>query len=77
MRVAKFVSTGLIAIGLLGVSVGDGCAEPVKIRAAWTVPVANWASLLLQKDLGFLKAGFDVKAHSDLGIVEEAAKRLQ
>jgi len=35
------------------------------------------ANVAMQKDLGFLKAGFDVKAHSDLGIVEEAAKRLQ
>src|SRR5215475_4989271 len=49
MRVAKFLSTGLIAIGLVGASVGTGCAEPVKIRASWTVPVANWASLLLEK----------------------------
>ena len=49
MHVAKFVSTGLIAISLLGVSVGSGCAELVKIRASWTVPVANWASLLLEK----------------------------
>src|SRR5215467_8599040 len=49
MRVSKFLPTGLIAIGLVGVSVGTGCAEPVKIRASWTVPVANWASLLLEK----------------------------
>ena len=49
MRVAKLVLTGLIAVGLLGVSVGYCCAEPVKIRASWTVPVANWASLLLEK----------------------------
>ena len=49
MRVSKFLPTGLIAIGLVGVSVGTACAEPVKIRASWTVPVANWASLLLEK----------------------------
>jgi sulfonate transport system substrate-binding protein len=35
------------------------------------------ANVTMQKDLGFLKAGFDVKAHSDLSIVEEAAKRLK
>ena len=29
------------------------------------------------KDLGFIKASFDVKAHSDLSLVEEAAKRLK
>jgi len=28
-------------------------------------------------ELGFVKASFDVKAHSDLGLVEEAAKRLR
>ena len=26
-----------------------GAAEPVKIRIAWTVPVANWASIMLEK----------------------------
>jgi sulfonate transport system substrate-binding protein len=35
------------------------------------------ANVATQKELGFLKAGFDVKAHSDLSIVEEAAKRLK
>ncbi len=31
----------------------------------------------LTHDLGFIKASFDVKAYSDLSIVEEAAKRLK
>jgi sulfonate transport system substrate-binding protein len=31
----------------------------------------------LTKDLGFIKASFDVKAHSDLSLIEEAAKRLK
>jgi sulfonate transport system substrate-binding protein len=31
----------------------------------------------LMKDLGFVKASVDVKAHADLSIVEEAAKRLK
>jgi sulfonate transport system substrate-binding protein len=31
----------------------------------------------LTHDLGFVSASFDVKAHSDLSLVEEAAKRLQ
>jgi sulfonate transport system substrate-binding protein len=35
------------------------------------------ANVAMQKNLGFLNAGFDVKAHSDLSIVEEAAKRLK
>jgi sulfonate transport system substrate-binding protein len=31
----------------------------------------------LMKDLGFIKASVDVKAHADLSLVEEAAKRLK
>ena len=31
----------------------------------------------MTKDLGFIKASFDVKAHSDLSLVQEAAKRLK
>jgi sulfonate transport system substrate-binding protein len=31
----------------------------------------------MTKDLGFVKASFDVKAHSDLSLIEEAQKRLQ
>jgi sulfonate transport system substrate-binding protein len=31
----------------------------------------------MTKDLGFVPASFDVKAHSDLSLIEEAAKRLR
>jgi ABC-type nitrate/sulfonate/bicarbonate transport system substrate-binding protein len=31
----------------------------------------------MTKDLGFVKSSFDVKAHSDLSLVKEAAKRLK
>lgn len=31
----------------------------------------------MTKELGFINASFDVRAHSDLSLVEEAAKRLQ
>jgi sulfonate transport system substrate-binding protein len=31
----------------------------------------------MTKDLGFVNASFDVKAHSDLSLIDEAAKRLQ
>jgi sulfonate transport system substrate-binding protein len=31
----------------------------------------------MTKDLGFVNASFDVKTHSDLSLIEEAAKRLQ
>jgi sulfonate transport system substrate-binding protein len=34
------------------------------------------ANIAMQKDLGFLKSAFDVRAHSDLSVVQEAAKRL-
>jgi sulfonate transport system substrate-binding protein len=49
MRSFKFVWMGLLALGLVSANVTDSSAEPVKIRASWTVPVANWASLLLEK----------------------------
>jgi len=35
------------------------------------------ANVDLVKDLGFVKASVDIKKHSDLSIVEEAAKRLK
>jgi sulfonate transport system substrate-binding protein len=31
----------------------------------------------MTKDLGFINASFNVKAHSDLSLIEEAAKRLK
>jgi NitT/TauT family transport system substrate-binding protein len=31
----------------------------------------------MTKDLGFVKSSFDVKAHSDLSLIQEAAKRLK
>ena len=31
----------------------------------------------MTKDLGFVRASFDVKAHSDLSLVEEAARRIR
>jgi sulfonate transport system substrate-binding protein len=34
------------------------------------------ANIETQRELGFLKAGFDVKQYADLTLVEEAAKRL-
>jgi sulfonate transport system substrate-binding protein len=49
MRSFKLLWIGLIALGLWSANVTGSSAEPVKIRASWTVPVANWASLLLEK----------------------------
>lgn len=49
MRVFKFLSIVLIAAGFGGASTAPSSAEPLKIRNSWTVPVANWPSLLLEK----------------------------
>ena len=48
MRLLKFAWTGLFAAALFGVS-GAQAQQPVKIRASWVAPVANWASLLPEK----------------------------
>ncbi len=46
MRLMKVLLGGLIGVAL---NAGAATAEPVKIRVAWTVAVANWASLVLEK----------------------------
>jgi sulfonate transport system substrate-binding protein len=47
MRLTKAITIAVFALALCaGASVA---AEPVKIRVAWTVGVANWASLILEK----------------------------
>ncbi len=40
---------GLATFALLVVGVSAAQAEPLKIRGAWVAPIANWASLWLQK----------------------------
>jgi NitT/TauT family transport system substrate-binding protein len=47
MRTVKFALAGLCALALFGAA--PVRSEPVKIRAAWTVAVANWPSILLEK----------------------------
>jgi NitT/TauT family transport system substrate-binding protein len=37
-----------VALGLFGVGAASS-AEPVKIRMSWVAPVANWASIVLEK----------------------------
>jgi sulfonate transport system substrate-binding protein len=49
MRMFRAAWVGLVAIGWIGVGADAVRAEPVKIRVSWTVPVANWPSLLLEK----------------------------
>src|SRR5215471_4264286 len=46
MRLTKAIIASVFA---LAVFAGAAAAEPVKIRVAWTVAVANWASLILEK----------------------------
>jgi len=49
MRAMKFVRAGLCA-ATAGLALGGTAhAEPLKIRGAWVAPVANWASLWLEK----------------------------
>jgi sulfonate transport system substrate-binding protein len=45
MRSLKLALAGAFTLGL----VGAANAEPVKIRMSWVAPVANWASLVLEK----------------------------
>jgi len=48
MRLLKLALAGACALGLFGVSAANS-AEPVKIRMSWVAPVANWASIILEK----------------------------
>ena len=45
MHVIRFAWAGLLALGF----VGTAHADPLKIRGAWVAPVANWASIWLEK----------------------------
>jgi sulfonate transport system substrate-binding protein len=45
MRAIRFAWAGLLALGLTGAA----HADPLKIRGAWVAPVANWASIWLEK----------------------------
>ena len=78
MRSLKILLTAFAASLLISGTAAAQTAGPVKIRLAWVVPVSNWASILkTQQELGFLKAALDAKKHADLGIVQEAARRLR
>src|ERR1017187_7312198 len=48
MRLMKFALAGLCALDLLCAGTANS-AEPVKIRMSWVAPVANWASIILEK----------------------------
>ena len=48
MRLQKFALAVACVLGLFGFSSANS-AEPVKIRMSWVAPVANWASIVLEK----------------------------
>jgi sulfonate transport system substrate-binding protein len=48
MRPARLTIFGLFAASLLTASAAPA-QQPVKIRTSWVAPVANWASILLEK----------------------------
>jgi ABC-type nitrate/sulfonate/bicarbonate transport system substrate-binding protein len=48
MRFLKLALAGACAFGILGLGPAKS-AEPVKIRMSWVAPVANWASIILEK----------------------------
>jgi len=48
MRLHKFALAFACVLGLFGFSSANS-AEPVKIRMSWVAPVANWASIILEK----------------------------
>ena len=48
MRLLKLALAGVCALGLFNTGAANS-AEPVKIRMAWVAPVANWASIILEK----------------------------
>lgn len=48
MRLFKSALIGAIAAAVIGIPAAPA-QQPVKIRGSWVAPVANWASILLEK----------------------------
>jgi sulfonate transport system substrate-binding protein len=48
MRLLQLAVSGLLAVAVCGAGTAQA-QQPVKIRASWVAPVANWASILLEK----------------------------
>jgi sulfonate transport system substrate-binding protein len=48
MRLLQLAVSGLLAAAVCGAGTAQA-QQPVKIRASWVAPVANWASILLEK----------------------------
>jgi len=45
----KLISPAGVSALAIAFSVGIARADPVRIRAAWVVPVANWPSIMFEK----------------------------
>jgi NitT/TauT family transport system substrate-binding protein len=48
MRLLKLALAGACALGIISLTPARS-AEPVKIRMSWVAPLANWASVVLEK----------------------------
>ena len=48
MRLVKIALAGACALGIIGAAAAQA-AEPVKIRMSWVAPLANWASVIMEK----------------------------
>ena len=48
MRLIKIALAGVCALGIIGAAAAQA-AEPVKIRMSWVAPLANWASVIMEK----------------------------
>jgi sulfonate transport system substrate-binding protein len=49
MRGVRAILSALVAGALAAAAAASAQAAPMKIRVAWTVPIANWASILAEK----------------------------
>ena len=71
MRYLKFALAGACAFGFVGLNTANS-AEPVKIRMAWVAPVANWASIVLEKKDLATHMGKSYTLESVRYLIEEA-----
>src|SRR5438105_2068067 len=65
MRAWKLALTGLLTAVVCGATAAQA-QQPVKIRASWVAPVANWASILAEKQ--------DLARHSGKSYVFESVR---
>ena len=56
-----------------------GRSSRLRVNSTYKSAIALYrvGNVAMMKDLGFVKSSIDVKQHSDLGIVQEAAARLR